>query len=156
MAVAAEIMTKEVVTVSPETPVARVADLLAEKNVGALPVVTADGTVQGVVSEEDMVERASRVHLPHHVYFLGSVVYLEDPRKFEAEAEKILALTAGEIMHREFVSVDAQTPVEEVATRLLRDDLRRVLVLDAKGCLRGIITRADIVRMFTAEGRLPD
>ncbi len=156
MAAAKEIMTRDVVTVQPETPVAEVAELLARRCFGAVPVVAGDGTVLGVVSEEDLVERASRVHLPHHVYFLGAVVYLEDPRKFAAEAEKILALTAREIMHRDFARIGADESIETVATRLLRDDLRRLLVLDDRGRLQGLITRADIVRTFTTEGRLPD
>jgi CBS domain-containing protein len=154
MIVAADIMTTDVIAVTAETPVAEVAELLAANKFGSVPVVGVDDDVVGLVSEEDLVERASRVHLPNHVVFLGAVIYLENPAKFRVEAEKILALTAGDIMHTQVYSVSPDTPVEELATRML-DGVRRVLVLDADRRLLGIITRADIVRMFTTGGRLP-
>lgn len=149
MVVAAEIMTRDVITVRPEMPVGEVAELLRAHRFGGVPVTDDAGTVLGVVTEEDLVERASRVHLPRYVIFLGAVVFLENPQKFNEEAAKILAVSAGEIMNRALDTVPADAPVEEVATRLLDDDLRRLLVLDDAGHLRGIITRADIVRLFT-------
>jgi len=154
MAVAADIMTRDVVTVLPDTPVETVAEMLANQRFGSLPVVETDGRVAGIVTEEDLVTRAASVHLPRHVTFLGSIIYLENPQHFTAEAEKILAVTAQEIMDTDIPFVHPDTPVEEVATRLLDEDLRRVLVLDDDKRLQGIITRADIVRMQT--GRLPE
>jgi len=154
MAVAADIMTREVITVSPETPVGTVAELLANQRFGSLPVVDAERRVLGIVTEEDLVTRAAPVHLPRHVSFLGGIIFLENPQHFTAEAEKILAISAREIMDAEAPFVHPDTPVEVIATRMLNEDLRRVVVLDAENRLAGIITRADIVRMQTS--RLPD
>ena len=154
MTVAADIMTRDVVTVSPDTPVETVAEMLASQRFGSLPVVDAVGNVLGIVTEEDLVKRAADLHLPRHVTFLGSVIYLENPQRFTAEAEKILAVTAREIMETSVPFMPPDTPVETVAARLLDEDLRRVLVLDEHDRLLGIITRADIVRMQT--GRLPE
>lgn len=154
MPTAADIMTTNVVTVQPETPIREVAELLATKRFGSLPVVRADGSVAGIVTEEDMISRAAEIHLPRHVTFLGSVVYFENPQHFEEEAQKVLALTAADIMEHTFPTTALDATVEEIATRMLQHDLRRLLVL-ADGKLVGIITRADIVRMQTAEGRMP-
>jgi len=154
MAVAADIMTSEVVTVSPETSVGTVAEMLANQRFGSLPVVDAAGRVLGIVTEEDLVTRAAPVHLPRHVSFLGGIIFLENPQHFTAEAERILAISAREIMDADVPFVHPDTPVEVIATRMLNEDLRRVVVLDAENRLAGIITRADIVRMQT--GRLPE
>ena len=154
--VAGKIMTTNVVTVTPETPIQAVAELLATHRFGALPVVAADGTVVGMVTEEDMVQRAARIHLPRHLDFLGGIVYLENPQTFTVEAEKILAITAREIMDDTLHWVRPDTPVEEVAARLLDEDLRRLLVLSEHRHLLGIITRADIVRMMTATDQSPE
>lgn len=156
MAVAADIMTRNVVTVSPDTSVRDVAALLATKRFGSVPVVDDTGKVLGIVTEEDMVLRAANVHLPRHIMFLGSIVYLENPQNFQVEADKILALTARDIMHETFASIGSDTPIDDVASRMLNEDLRRVLVLDADEKLIGIITRADIVRMLFSGDRLPD
>lgn len=156
MATAEEIMTRDVVTVTPTTPVRDVAELLATRRFGALPVVEEDGVVVGIVTEEDMVARAAAFHLPRHVAFLGGIIYLENPQRFEEEAEKILAITAREIMDEIVPWAAPDTPVEEIASRMLSEDLRRLLVLDAKQHLLGIITRSDIVRMLSVGDRLPD
>lgn len=156
MATAADIMTKTVVTVTPETRVSEAAELLAGQRFGAAPVLNDDGHVLGIVTEEDLVQRAASLHLPRHLDFLGGIIYLEDPRRFQAEAEKILAVTVEQIMDRAVPRIAPDTPVAEVATRLLDDDLRRLLVMDDRGCLLGIITRADIVRLQVKEHRLTE
>ncbi|HVP60397.1 MAG TPA: CBS domain-containing protein [Myxococcaceae bacterium] len=53
-----EYMTRNVVTVTPETPVHRAIDLLLEHEFGSLPVVGADGHLVGIVTETDLVRRA--------------------------------------------------------------------------------------------------
>jgi CBS domain-containing protein len=156
MAVAADIMAREVVTVTRETPVGTVAEMLSNQRFGSLPVVDADGRVLGIVTEEDLVTRAAPVHLPRHVTFLGGIIFLENPQHFTEEAEKILAISAEEIMDSDVPFVHPDTPVEVIATRMLDEDLRRVVVLDAEDRLVGIITRADIVRMQSTEGRFPE
>lgn len=156
MATAADIMTRDVVTAPPEMPIREVAELLAGKLFGSIPIVEADGRLVGIVTEEDMVSRAADIHLPRHLEFLGGIIYLEAPRRFAEEAEKILAMTAREIMDTDLVTIPPDTPVDEVATRMLQENLRRVLVVDDHACLIGIITRADIVRMLVVGEQLPD
>ena len=109
----------------------------------------------GVVTEEDMVRRAAAVHLPRHLEFLGSVIYLDNPQRFTEEAEAILAMTAQDIMEQSFAETLPDVPVDVIATRLLEEDLRRLLVVDADGVLLGIITRADIVRQLSLQDPLP-
>ncbi len=156
MAVATDIMTRDVVTVFPETPVREVGELLGNHRFGSVPVVDAQQVLQGIVTEEDLVSRAASFHLPRHITFLGGIVFLENPRRFEEEAERILAMTAREIMDVDVPTVSPDTPVEEVASLMLEENLRRLIVLDHEHHVLGIITRADIVRMLTTSGQLPD
>lgn len=156
MTFAADIMMRDVVTVSPDTPVREVGEILGNHRFGSVPVVDEQRVLQGIVTEEDLVSRAASFHLPRHITFLGGIVFLENPRRFEEEAERILAMTAREIMDVEVPSVSPDTPVGEVASMLLEDNLRRLVVLDAEHHVLGIITRADIVRMLTTSGQLPD
>lgn len=148
MRTAADIMTSALVTVGPDTPVREVAEVLAANRFGSAPVVDEAGQVLGVVTEEDMVRRAAEIHLPRHLFFLDSIIYLEDPRQFQLEAENILAARASAIMDTVYAIAEPDEPVEEVAARMLREDLRRMLVLADDGRLLGIVTRADIVRMY--------
>ena len=152
---AKDIMTCNVVTVSPETPIREVAELLSGKCFGSLPVTTPDGHLLGIVTEEGMAARAAEIHLPRHLEFLGSIIYLESPQRFEEDAEKILATTAREIMSDSYQTTPLDTTVDEIASLLLEHDLRRILVLDENERLVGIITRADIVRMQIIAGQFP-
>jgi CBS domain-containing protein len=156
MKTAADIMTRPVLTVTPETSVKDVADLLAGRRFGSVPVADADGRLLGIVSEEDMVMRAAEVHLPRHVTFLGGIIYFENPQRFIEEADKILALTARDIMDPMVASIRPDTPVTEIASHMLEDDLRRLLVLDVDQRILGMITRADIVRMLATGDQLPE
>lgn len=156
MELASAIMTSPVVTVSPQTSVHQVAELLASKRYGSLPVVDAQGRVLGVVTEESMVQRAAAIHLPRHLEFLGGIIYLENPQHFTDKADAILAMTAEDIMEKHFSTIHADERVDVVATRLLAEDLRRLLVVGADGALLGIITRADIVRQLALRDNLPD
>lgn len=156
MIVATDIMTREVVTVSLDTPVSRVAETLAGQRFGSLPVVDEERHVHGIVTEEDLVERLVELHLPRHITFLGSIIYLENPQRFTEEAQKILAVTVKEIMDTTVPFVRPDTPVQVIAASMLKDDLRRMVVLDSENHLAGIITRADIVRLQAEKDRLPE
>ena len=54
---ARDLMTTELVTVPPETPVIAVARLLAERGISAVPVLAADGALLGMVTEADLIRR---------------------------------------------------------------------------------------------------
>ncbi len=112
---AREIMTEDVVSVGPDTPVDRVARLLAEHRITGVPVVDEERRVIGIVSEYDVISKPGKV--------------------------------AQDIMSREVISVSEETPAESVAQILTEQRVRRVPVLRA-GRLVGIVSRADLVRLF--------
>ena len=55
---ARDIMTRDVVTVSPDTPVREIAALMAERHISGVPVLAHDGTIIGMISETDLLHRA--------------------------------------------------------------------------------------------------
>lgn len=152
MTTAAEIMTTDIVTIASATPVNEVADLLASHRFGAVPVMDSERNLLGIVTEDDLLQRVADIHLPRHVTFLGSIIYLENPHHFEEEAQKMLGLTAADIMDKDFVTIAPDATISSIAARMLAEDLRRMMVIDKTGKLRGIITRADIVRLMAHTG----
>ena len=111
-----EIMTTKVITVPAAMPVEQVAQVLSEQHITGLPVVDQQKRVIGIVSEFDLLSRRGA--------------------------------TAADIMSREVVSVSEETDAGEVAQLLTNQRIRRVPVLDA-GRLVGIVSRSDLVRLFT-------
>lgn len=113
--VARDIMTGNVISVRPDTPVDRIARLLTEHQITGMPVVDNEGRVIGIVSEYDVISKRGR--------------------------------TAADIMSRDVISVSEDTSAESVAQLLSERRVRRVPVL-RDGRLVGIISRADLVRLF--------
>jgi CBS domain-containing protein len=136
-----EIMSSDVVTVSEDTPLKEVAEVLAERRISGLPVVDEDGYVVGVVSEADILfkERGPSSRT-------GVFGWLLDRYGFEGQL-KLEARTAGEAMSAPALVIEPQRRVAEAAHLMLDRRVNRLPVID-QGRLVGIVTRADLVRAF--------
>jgi CBS domain-containing protein len=146
---ARDIMTTDVVTVQPQTPVGEIARLLAEKQISGVPVVDDEGRLQGIVTEADLVVRAARLHFPRYIPFLEGVIFLENPKRYEEQVEKVLATTAEEIMTPEVITIGPEASVEEIATLMADRNINRVVVTEGER-VAGIVTRADVIRTLAA------
>ena len=145
-----DVMTRDVVTVTPDTSVRDIARMLMERRFSGVPVVDGEGTVLGMVSEADLVERVSGPHLPPHIELLGGVIYLENPLHLEEKLRKAMAVTAGEIMSTHPVTVKPSTPLRDVADLMVTRKLNRFPVVEGKR-LVGIITRHDVISTLLAD-----
>jgi len=142
---ASDLMTKDVVTVTPETEVTEIAKLLAERHISGVPVVDKVGKLRGIVSEADLVVRAARPHFPRYIPFLEGVIFLENPSHYEQEVQKMLAATAADIMTEKVVTAAPTASLEELATLMTENNINRVVIVEG-GKVTGIVTRGDIVR----------
>jgi CBS domain-containing protein len=137
-----QLMTKNVITVTPETPLRDVAALLAEKGISGVPVVENDQLL-GVVSEADLlVKEAGPGVRPSRV-----LDWLLLPDYTEREA-KFAARTAGEAMNSPAQTIPDYASVATAAARMSEERVNRLPVLK-DGKLVGILTRADVIRAFT-------
>lgn len=138
-----DVMTSTVCSVSPETPLKEVAQLLVERRVSGLPVVDADGRVLGVVSEGDFLAReAGGAQRPR-----GPLWWTWAAGPDKRAIERMHATTAGKAMTSPAVTVGADRPLSEAAAIMARAQINRLPVVD-DGKLVGIISRADVVRAF--------
>jgi len=142
MTTAADLMTREVISVSPETPVAEVADIILNKRVSALPVVDDDGRLLGIVSEGDLIRSADSQRDAHRSWWL----VLLTPVK--AEIDSFLG-DAGrrvrDVMSRDVLMAREDEPLKHLITLLARSRIKRIpIVTDGK--LMGIVSRVDVLR----------
>ena len=140
-----DIMTTEVITVSTGDSVELCAKLMQENNISGLPVLNEGGRVSGIVTEGDLIRRASRVKAPGYLEILGGLIYLGSPKKFVEELQRAMSLEAGQLMSKNLVTVTPEDTVEKAATLMVEKKISRLPVLDESGKLVGIISRRDIM-----------
>lgn len=142
---AADIMTREVITVSLTTTVQELAKILATHDISGAPVVDEHGGIIGVVTESDLIDQNKKVHIPTVVSILDSFFFLENPDKMEQEMRKIAGSTVAEIYSSPARTVTLSTPIDEIATIMAEKGIHTLPVVE-DGKLCGIIGKKDIIR----------
>src|SRR6266568_4486942 len=130
MLTAAEIMTREVVTVTRETSIRELAKIFAERGISSIPVVDEAGKLIGIVTETDLVEQDKSLHIPTVVSIFDWVIYLESDRKFEKELKKMTGQKVGDIFSEEVATVAPSTPVNQIADLLSSRKINAVPVVE--------------------------
>jgi len=142
---ASDVMTKNVISVDPETPTRVVAKLLLDKGISAVPVLDATGAAVGMATESDLIRAEIKRREPSRVWWLEALAEGE-----ELAGEFLDYLKAGdrpvrEVMTAPVVTVAEDTPVQAIAAILQKRHIKRVPVL-RNGRVVGIVSRADLVR----------
>ena len=122
-----EVMTKEAVTVTPDTDIRTLKALFEKHDYNNFPVVDGEDAV-GVVSKLDLL----------NAFCPGLTYELEDVRRMHGR-------TVSDIMTANIISVGPNDPVSKAANMMVEYKLRSLLVTE-NGRLKGIISRNDIIR----------
>ena len=147
----ADVMSRNPITVKPETPLKEVVQILAARRISGLPVVDQSDKLIGVVSETDLMWQETGATPPAYIMILDSVIYLENPARYERDLHKALGQTVGEVMSRDPVTTNPDQPLSEAARLMHERSIHRLPVLDANGHVVGILTRGDIVRAMATQ-----
>jgi CBS domain-containing protein len=135
-----DVMTLDVVTVSPTVSLREAAELLVQKKISGIPVVD-DGRVVGVFSERDLLfKEQGPLDRP------AWLRVLMDPRAV-ADETKLDAATVGGAMTSPAITISPSASVSTAARRMLESTVSRLPVVKGEE-LVGIVTRADLVRAF--------
>jgi CBS domain-containing protein len=145
-ALAKDIMVKKVITINKSESIEKLSDILIKNKISGVPVVDDSGNLAGIATEGDLIVKDADIHFPRYFKLLDSIIYLESLDKFKMNLKKYLGTKVEDIMTVKVKTVKENTPVSEVANIMVKYSINRVPVLDRKGKIVGIITRADIVK----------
>ena len=149
---ARDVMTRDVVSVASDTPMRKIAALLLEKRISAVPVVDSSGAPIGMVSEGDLTGRSEAEREARQDWWLTMLA------EGEAVNPEFLASlnypTARDMMSAPVITIDEETSVEEIAGILTEHRIKRVPVV-RDGRIVGIVSRADLVRALAARPHIP-
>jgi CBS domain-containing protein len=147
----AEVMSRDPIVVRPETPLNEAIQILTEKRISGLPVVGDTGKLVGIISESDLMWQETGVTPPAYIMILDSVIYLQNPAKYERDLHKALGQTVGEVMSSDPVTVSPDKTLREAAKLMHDREVRRLPVIDSEGKIIGILTRGDVVRAMAID-----
>lgn len=143
-----EIMTREVVSVKTNTPLAELAEAMGQRGISGVPVLDETNKVVGVVSEKDFLSRMGVKESQNFMTLVASCL-----RTKGCVALPIKKQTAGDLMSTPAVMVSPETRVRDLAELFTDRHINRAPVTDAEGHLVGIVTRGDLVRATLQVGR---
>jgi IMP dehydrogenase len=153
---ASDVMQRDIVTISPEDTLRQALALMTEYHVAGLPVMDEESRCIGVVAatdilayEQDHAEESNE----------GETTQFFDPETQQWETVSVSAfgleefgdVRVSEVMSRELVWVERDTPLKETARRMIEERVHRVLVMDERSYLYGIISAYDFVRVVAGE-----
>lgn len=137
----AEVMTTRVHVASPLTPFKHLVRLIEDNRISAVPIVDQQGQPVGIVSEADLLLKERRTELDRS----------RDPlhlRRHDRERAKAAGSVAAEIMTAPPITIRAGTSLPEAARFMQERNIRRLVVVDDRGKIAGIVSRSDLLQVF--------
>ena len=135
----ADVMTTRVHVASPETPFKHLVRLIEENRISAVPIVDHNGIPIGVVSESDLLFKERRGELTSD---------LLHPRRRRNERAKAEGLVASDVMTSPPITVRSDSRLVEAARLTQERNVRRLIVVDGRGKISGIVSRSDLLQVF--------
>lgn len=139
-----EVMTREVIAVAQDATVYQAWKLMIDEAVKALPVTDADDVVVGILTDEDLTERAGiRQRL--------SIALRLDPAEVRQELRALedSRQTVAEVMTTPVITVLEDDNLGHATALMTRHNLKRLPVVDGKSRLAGILSRLDVLRQVS-------
>ncbi|HET9224742.1 MAG TPA: DUF190 domain-containing protein, partial [Roseiflexaceae bacterium] len=143
----ADVMSRDVAQVLPDTPMEQIVTLLIDRALRSLPVVDEAGQVVGIITDGDLLARGA----------LELSVDLQQALPLTERAAQVAALAgrphrAADLMTRDPITLDARTPLTQAAATMADRDLKRLPVVDERSRLVGMVSRSDLLATV-AEGQ---
>lgn len=141
----ADIMTRDVITVSPDMEISEAAGILLDNHINGAPVVDSQGSLLGILCQSDLIAQQKKLPIPSLFTFLDGLFPLSSANQLEKEVRKIAATTVSQAMTGNPVAVTPDTGIEAVAG-LMVDNSFHTLPVVKEGKLVGIVGKEDVLR----------
>lgn len=157
---AADVMSRDLVTVSPTDKLAEALRLMVENHVTGLPVVDVQGCCLGVISatdilvyEQEHADEAEEANAERTRFFDQERGRWESLRASSFALEHFGHVAVTEVMNANVISVPSDAALDDVARLMIDQEIHRVIVVDARQHLLGAVSAFDIVQLV-ADGTL--
>ena len=138
-----DIMTRDLITITPEMDIAQATKIILEKDINGVPVLDGDKLV-GILCQSDLIAQQKKFPIPSIFTLLDGIFPLTSMKRLEKETKKIAATTVAQAMSSDPFAVEPDMSIEEVATIMVNKNFHTLPVLD-KEKLVGIVGKKDIL-----------
>ncbi len=145
-----EIMTRDVITISPDMEISEAARILLDNHINGAPVIDSQGNLLGILCQSDLIAQQKRLPIPSLFTFLDGFIPLSSTKQLEKEVSKIAATTVAQAMTGNPVSVTPDTGIEAVAG-LMVDNGFHTLPVVVNRKLIGIVGKEDMLRTIVTK-----
>lgn len=147
-----DLMTTQVVTVGPDAKVSEVADILHNNRFSGVPVVNAEGTTVGLITEKELFSADSKLYLPAYVKILQETQFVIGGHKeLPYVAEQLTRTRAADIMNRDVYFARQELTAEQLAEAFALNDQNPIPVTDVSNKLVGIVSRSDLIKLLAPQ-----
>ena len=148
-----QIMTKDVITVTPQTTIEEAAKIMLRTHISGLPVLNDAGRLVGIVSESDFLRRSEigtgRKRFSWLQFILGA-------GRVASEFVRERGRKVGDVMTPDPITVDEETPLEDLVRLMEKNDIKRLPVMSGR-TLKGIVTRSNLLQAVASMAHeIPD
>ena len=140
-----DIMTTDLITVTPDMDIAGAAKILLDNRINGAPVVDDSGRLIGILCQSDLITQQKKLPIPTLFTFLDGLIRLTSMKQLEKQVGKIAALTVSEAMTPKPVTVRPDTGLETVAALMVDSNFHTLPVVEDSE-LVGIIGKEDVLR----------
>lgn len=148
-----QIMTRPVITVTPETTIAEAAATMLRRHISGLPVVDGAGKLVGIVSEGDFIRRSELGTQRKHGRFLAFIL---GPGQAAADFVHEHGRKVAEVMTPEPLTVTEDTRLEAIVALMEKNHVKRLPVMRGDRIV-GIVSRANLLQAVASLARaIPD
>ena len=140
-----DIMTKALITVSPDTEIVQATKLLLENRINGIPVTDETGKLVGILCQSDLIAQQKKLPIPSFFTFLDGLIALTSMKQLEKQVQKIAAVTVAQAMTPNPVTVKPDTDIEAVAALMVDQSFHTIPVVE-EGVLLGIVGKEDILK----------
>ena len=150
-----DIMTRDVISVSPDTEIVNAAKILLEKRVNGLPVIDTFGRLVGIICQSDLVAQQKGIPVPSIFTLLESYIPLTSIKRIDKEVEKIAALTVKLAMTPNPVTVGPETDIADVAKLMVDKKYHTLPVMEGDKVV-GIVGKEDVLKTLLSKPQTRD
>ena len=148
-----QIMTRPVVTVTPETTIVEAANIMLQRHVSGLPVTDAAGKLVGIVSEGDFIRRSEIGTQRQRGRWLKFIL---GPGKAATDFVHEHGCKVAEVMTKEPLTITEDTTLEEIVQLMEKNNVKRLPVTRGEQIV-GIVSRANLLQAVASLARqIPD